>query len=89
MIELTTGVESEQDKDMVELMAKEITELTDTKEKLFEAIMEELVPEESDDITDIIMEIHAGAGGLEAGLFAYELYNMYQRFVDCSLSSKE
>jgi peptide chain release factor 1 len=42
---------------------------------------ERLLPRDPLDDRDAIVEIRAGAGGDEAGLFAADLYRMYQRFV--------
>ncbi len=39
-----------------------------------------LVPKDPDDMKNLIMEIRAGTGGDEAGLFAAELHGMYMRF---------
>ncbi|MEE8484289.1 MAG: PCRF domain-containing protein, partial [Nitrospinota bacterium] len=39
-----------------------------------------LVPKDPDDKKNLIMEIRAGTGGDEAGLFAAELHGMYMRF---------
>jgi peptide chain release factor 1 len=39
-----------------------------------------LVPKDENDDKDIIMEIRAGAGGDEAGLFAADLFRMYSRY---------
>ena len=66
---------------MSELLQNEVDELTVAKNSLFESIVRTITPTEIDNISDIILEVHAGAGGLEAGLFAYDLYSMYQRFV--------
>lgn len=41
-----------------------------------------LQPKDPNDERDVIMEIRAGAGGDEAGLFAVELLRMYQRFAE-------
>ncbi len=41
-----------------------------------------LIPPDPQDHKDVIVEIRAGAGGDEAGLFAGELQRMYQRFAD-------
>ena len=35
----------------------------------------------TDNINEVILEVHAGVGGLEAGLFAAEMFRMYQRWV--------
>ncbi|KAI4452946.1 hypothetical protein MML48_scaffold00022108 [Holotrichia oblita] len=41
-----------------------------------------LLPVNPDDEKDVIMEIRAGAGGDEAGLFGYELMRMYKMYAD-------
>ena len=41
-----------------------------------------LVPKDPRDERDVIVEIRAGAGGDEAGLFAAELYRMYTRYAE-------
>ena len=39
-----------------------------------------LIPQDPNDERNVIMEIRAGTGGEEAGLFASDLYRMYSRF---------
>lgn len=46
------------------------------------AITEELMPKDSNDERDCIVEIRAAAGGDEASLFAGELYRMYSRWCE-------
>jgi peptide chain release factor 1 len=41
-----------------------------------------LVPKDPKDDRDVIVEIRAGAGGDEAGLFAADLYRMYTRYAE-------
>ena len=53
-----------------------------TIERLAEQITEALVPKDPNDDRDVIVEIRAGAGGDEAGLFAAELYRMYTRYAE-------
>ncbi|CAN5621574.1 peptide chain release factor 1 [soil metagenome] len=45
-------------------------------------ITEALSPKDPNDARDVIMEIRAGAGGDEAGLFAAELLRMYTRYAE-------
>ncbi|MFN2389024.1 MAG: peptide chain release factor 1 [Actinomycetota bacterium] len=45
-------------------------------------ITDALVPKDPLDERDVIMEIRPNAGGEEAGLFAAELFRMYQRFAE-------
>lgn len=51
-------------------------------ERLAKSISQALIPKDPNDERDVIMEIRAGAGGDEAGLFAGELYRMYQRYAE-------
>jgi peptide chain release factor 1 len=39
-----------------------------------------LLPKDSDDEADVILEVRAGTGGDEAALFAGDLFRMYQRY---------
>lgn len=41
-----------------------------------------LIPPDPLDAKDVIVEIRAGAGGDEAGLFAFDLFRMYTRFAE-------
>nr|HPH78874.1 peptide chain release factor 1 [bacterium] len=41
-----------------------------------------LIPPDTDDNKDVIMEIRAGAGGDEAGIFAANLLRMYSRYAE-------
>lgn len=41
-----------------------------------------LIPRDPMDAKDVIVEIRAGAGGDEAGLFAFDLFRMYTRFAE-------
>lgn len=50
--------------------------------ELEEKLRIELLPKDTDDVKDCIMEIRAGAGGEEAALFAAELARMYMRFAE-------
>jgi peptide chain release factor 1 len=64
-------------------MAKEeIGPLEDTVEKLEEEIKILLVPADPEDTRNAIVEIRAGTGGDEAGIFAGDLFNMYRRYAD-------
>ena len=45
-----------------------------------ENLKKELIPKDIRDEADAIVEIRAGTGGDEAGLFAAEIYRMYQRY---------
>jgi len=68
------------DEDMAALVKQEIASLESQQEHLLEEIKLALLPKDANDERDIIMEIRAGAGGDEAGLFAADLFRMYSRY---------
>ena len=51
-------------------------------DRLAAEIAEMLIPKDPNDERNVIVEIRAGAGGDEAGLFAAELSRMYQRYAE-------
>ncbi len=65
-----------------EAMAAEADELASRLAALEEELQLALVPKDPNDDRDVIVEIRAAAGGDEAGLFAGELEEMYQRYAD-------
>ncbi|MFW6034645.1 MAG: peptide chain release factor 1 [Halothermotrichaceae bacterium] len=75
-------LENEEDEDVKELAELELEELTPKKEGLEEELPILLLPEDPNDEKNVIVEIRAGAGGDEAGLFAADLYRMYSRYAE-------
>ena len=75
-------LKTEKDADMVAMLE---SEFYDGKEKL-KTIEEELkillLPKDENDEGNVIIEIRAGVGGDEAGIFAGDLYRMYTMFAD-------
>lgn len=69
------------DNEFLELAKKELAEL-EVKFKKTEYEVEELLLEEEDSDADknIIVEIRAGTGGVEASLFAADLFRMYSKY---------
>jgi peptide chain release factor 1 len=63
---------------------QEIAEQQAVLERLKASITEALIPKDPNDERDVIMEIRAGAGGDEAGLFAADLYRMYTRYAEAN-----
>ena len=62
-------------------MAKEELEIAHDKlEALTQALRLALLPKNPNDERDVILEIRAGAGGAEAGIFAADLYRAYSRY---------
>ena len=72
--------EDDLDDELREMGEVEIRELEETREKLEHAIKLHLMPKDPNDARNIIMEIRAGTGGDEAGLFAGDLFRMYSRY---------
>ena len=73
---------AEKDKEMRELAESQQQEANEKLLKLDEETRLELLPKDPNDDRDCIMEIRAGAGGDEAGIFAGELARMYFRFAE-------
>ncbi len=68
------------DEEMAALVKQEIESLKLRQERLREELRLALLPKDANDEKDIIIEIRAGAGGDEAGLFAADLFRMYSRY---------
>jgi peptide chain release factor 1 len=67
----------------IRTMAKEeIDRLTSVNEELEKALNTLLIPKDPLDGKNVILEIRAGTGGDEAGLFAADLYKMYTRYAE-------
>lgn len=67
---------------MAELAAEEIPGLEKRRVALEEQLRLLLIPKDPRDDRNVIVEIRAGAGGDEAGLFAAELFRMYTRYAE-------
>ena len=70
------------DQEMQDLAEMEIESLTENIAKLENLLKRMLVPKDTRDARNVILEIRAGAGGDEAGLFAGDLFRMYSRFAE-------
>ncbi|HVM90270.1 MAG TPA: peptide chain release factor 1 [Verrucomicrobiae bacterium] len=70
------------DAEMKEMGETEIARIQPELEAATEAFEILMVPPDPHDASDVIMEIRAGAGGDEAGLFAGDLLRMYTRFAE-------
>ena len=63
-------------------LEEEIATQRATLDTLTAELVEALAPKDPNDERDVIMEVRAGAGGDEAGLFAAELWRMYTRYAE-------
>ena len=73
-------VAAESDGELAEMAAAEVAELEAGREEAREELRRLLVPKDPLDDRPAVVEIRAGTGGDEAGLFAADLYRMYARF---------
>jgi len=70
------------DPELAELAELEIAELADQVAELENDLRRMLLPKDRNDEKNVIVEIRAGAGGDEAGIFAADLLRMYTRWAD-------
>lgn len=73
---------SSDDAELAELASAELAELDAEIPVLEKEIKSLLLPKDPRDNRNVIMEIRAGTGGDEAGLFAADLYRMYTRYAE-------
>jgi len=70
------------DPDIKEMARDEVRSLTLQKDSLENDLKKLLAPKDPNDDKNVIVEIRAGTGGEEAGLFASDLFRMYNRFAE-------
>jgi peptide chain release factor 1 len=68
------------DAEMKSMAEDELPVLEDRLTKLEQAVKIALLPKDEADAKNAILEVRAGTGGDEAGLFAAELFEMYRRY---------
>ncbi len=71
--------DNEADKEMKDLALSELNELEKNKESNEKKIKLFLLPKDEADAKNAMIEIRAGTGGLEASLFASDLFKMYEK----------
>jgi len=81
-IEENEALLAEKDPDLREMAKEELAILRPRIEPAEEQLKLYLVPKDPSDEKDVILEIRAGAGGDEAGLFAAELLRLYLRYAE-------
>ncbi|MGD9009700.1 MAG: peptide chain release factor 1 [Desulfobacteraceae bacterium] len=70
------------DPEIKSLAKEEIDRLSERKEQLGAQLKQLLIPKDPLDGKNVLLEIRAGTGGDEAGLFAADLYKMYSRYAE-------
>ena len=78
----TRELAGDDDDDLRELAEQELSALEERRDELLGAIKVLLLPKDPNDEKNVVLEIRAGTGGDEAGLFASDLFRMYQRFAE-------
>ncbi len=77
---LHTMLDNKHESDFIELARSEIKEIEVKQEKIKSELENILIEDDPDASRNIIMEIRAGTGGLEASLFAADLFRMYAKY---------
>jgi peptide chain release factor 1 len=75
-------LKEEADEEMKELVREEIQHLKEEAARLEEELRFLLLPQDPNDEKNVLLEIRAGTGGEEAGLFAADLFRMYSRLAE-------
>ena len=70
------------DQELCELAVQELHSLKEQCEHRLADIKVLLLPKDPNDEKNVVLEIRAGTGGDEAGLFAADLFRMYSRFAE-------
>lgn len=81
-IDVKQMLEEKADAEIVELAQIELDELEEEQEEILEKLKVLLLPKDPNDNKNVILEIRAGTGGDEAGLFAADLFKMYSRYAE-------
>ncbi|MEM0979803.1 MAG: peptide chain release factor 1 [Cyanobacteria bacterium P01_H01_bin.58] len=74
--------EASSDPDLRAMAAQEVDELEQTLEGLEQRLKVLLLPKDPNDDKNIMLEIRAGTGGDEAGIWAGDLVRMYSRYAE-------
>jgi peptide chain release factor 1 len=80
--EETAGLAAGDDREMAELAGAELPELKAARDGALEAIVLDFLAADELAVESMILEIRAGTGGDEAGIFAGDLAEMYRRFCE-------
>ena len=70
------------DPELAALAEEELADLRARRKPLEERLQELMLPRDPNDGKDIFIEVRAGAGGDEAGIFAGDLLRMYSRYAE-------
>ncbi|MFC5076983.1 Peptide chain release factor 1 [Vibrio thalassae] len=81
-LEAAEDMANEDDAEMREMAQEEIKEAKAAIERLADELQVLLLPKDPNDERNCFLEIRAGAGGDEAGIFAGDLFRMYSKYAE-------
>ncbi|MEN6374170.1 MAG: peptide chain release factor 1 [Smithella sp.] len=81
-IEEYDGFLQEDDAELRDMVKEEMPQLLEDKAQLEDKMRIMLLPKDPNDDKNVFLEIRAGTGGDEAGLFAGDLFRMYARYAE-------
>jgi peptide chain release factor 1 len=81
-IEEYQGVLADSDEELKAIVKEEMPQLKQKQTDLEEKLNILLLPKDPNDDKNVFLEIRAGTGGDEAGLFAGDLFRMYARYAE-------
>ena len=81
-IDDSVGLLKDADPEIKSMARDELDRLNGKKENLESELKKLLIPEDPNDDKNVLLEIRAGTGGEEAGLFVSDLFRMYSRYAE-------
>ena len=78
--DLESLVKDGSDAELVSMAREEMADAQKSLEELTLSLRVALLPKNPNDERDVIVEVRAGTGGAEAGIFAADLYRAYSRY---------
>jgi peptide chain release factor 1 len=79
-LETARAMSADSDPAVREMAQEEIAHATQRLERLEQELQVQLLPKDPNDQRNVFLEIRAGAGGDEAGIFAGDLFRMYNYY---------
>ncbi len=80
--EAQTLLDESEDAGLTALAREELESQSGRRDQLEDELRHALLPRDPRDAKNVIVEVRAGTGGDEAGLFAADIYRMYSRYAD-------
>ncbi|KAA3632043.1 MAG: peptide chain release factor 1 [Calditrichaeota bacterium] len=75
-------IDADEDPELVEMAKEELEQFESVVDELEYKFKLKLLPRDPDDDKPAMVEIRAGTGGDEAGIFVGDIFKMFQRFAD-------